>query len=63
MTREDVEARLTTLQTELERQMLQQRQLTDSLTQTQRTVERLVGAVSVLRELLADGAGPPPPDA
>lgn len=63
MTREEVEARLAALQTELDRQLLQQRQLTDSLTQTQRSVERLVGAVSVLRELLADGAGPPPPDA
>jgi uncharacterized coiled-coil protein SlyX len=60
MTREDVEARLTSLQSELERQMLTQRQLTESLTQTQRTVERLIGAVSVLRELLADGASPPP---
>jgi uncharacterized coiled-coil protein SlyX len=59
MIREEVETRLTSLQTELERQMLAQRQLTDSLTQTQRTVERLIGAVSVLRELLADGAAPP----
>jgi uncharacterized coiled-coil protein SlyX len=59
MTREDVEARLTTLQTELEHQMATLRQLTESMTLTQRTVERLVGATSVLRELLANGAAPP----